>query len=66
MLLPKSRRCEPRLLFEKATEIGRVIKAQVVSNFLGLFIREKDKAFGFQDDPFLDDLLGRLLVVGRE
>ena len=64
MLFPKSRRRKPRLLFEEATEIGRIFKAQVVSDFLGLFIREEEEALSFEHQSFLDDLLGRLLFIG--
>lgn len=66
MLLPKSRRGEPCLLFEEATEIGRVFKAQIVGDFLGLLIGEEEEPLGFEDKPLLDDLLGRLLVVSSE
>ena len=47
MLLPKSRRRHTSLLLEEPAEIGRIIKAQVVSNFLRLLIRKEDQTLRF-------------------
>lgn len=42
MLVPKRGRRHARLLLEESAEVGRVIKAQVIGNFLRLLIREED------------------------